>query len=227
MMVSNPVDIAYERLALMKSGWHRARVIGRRSWTRRGFAMRFASGCDVDARNVHGYILGEHGDSEFAAWSLTSIAGQHIDDFCRLSCGCWSRQGCGASRGDNQGSARVRLPHHRVQGVYLLRSRAGNDQDSGCDLAERAIDPDCVREPRGRIWRQWGLHLGPLHSRPRRGGADYRGEPYHGGVQAVNRIGRTPCLGTCADINSSSRCMLDVIDEMQPYAEIMLPFLFE
>jgi len=31
--------------------------------------------CRVDARNVHAYILGEHGDSEVAAWSMTHVAG--------------------------------------------------------------------------------------------------------------------------------------------------------
>jgi len=29
----------------------------------------------VDARNVHAYIIGEHGDTEVAAWSLANIAG--------------------------------------------------------------------------------------------------------------------------------------------------------
>ena len=38
--------------------------------------------CGVDARNIHGYILGEHGDSEFAAWSMTTIAGRRIDEYC-------------------------------------------------------------------------------------------------------------------------------------------------
>ena len=34
----------------------------------------------VDTKNVHGYILGEHGDTAFAAWSSTNIAGIPIDD---------------------------------------------------------------------------------------------------------------------------------------------------
>jgi L-lactate dehydrogenase len=39
--------------------------------------------CDVDARNVHAYILGEHGDSEVAAWSLVHLSGVPLNDFCR------------------------------------------------------------------------------------------------------------------------------------------------
>jgi L-lactate dehydrogenase len=34
---------------------------------------------------VHGYILGEHGDSEFAAWSMTHVAGMPVDTYCEIS----------------------------------------------------------------------------------------------------------------------------------------------
>ena len=34
----------------------------------------------MDSRNIHGYILGEHGDSEFAAWSNVHIAGMNINE---------------------------------------------------------------------------------------------------------------------------------------------------
>lgn len=39
---------------------------------------------DVDARNVHGYVIGEHGDSEVIPWSLANIAGIRIDYFCPM-----------------------------------------------------------------------------------------------------------------------------------------------
>ncbi len=39
---------------------------------------------DVDPRHVHARIIGEHGDSELAVWSLANISGIHIDDFFRL-----------------------------------------------------------------------------------------------------------------------------------------------
>jgi L-lactate dehydrogenase len=38
----------------------------------------------VDARSVHGFIIGEHGDSEVPVWSLANIAGMRLDDFCRV-----------------------------------------------------------------------------------------------------------------------------------------------
>jgi L-lactate dehydrogenase len=47
--------------------------------------------CGVDVGNVHAYFLGEHGDSEFPAWSMTHIAGVAIDDYCPLcnKCQAW------------------------------------------------------------------------------------------------------------------------------------------
>jgi L-lactate dehydrogenase len=42
----------------------------------------------VDVHNVHAYILGEHGDSEFAAWSMTNLAGLPIEQFCQLCSKC-------------------------------------------------------------------------------------------------------------------------------------------
>lgn len=37
----------------------------------------------VDAEHVHGYVVGEHGDSEVLTWSLTTIGNLPLDDFCR------------------------------------------------------------------------------------------------------------------------------------------------
>lgn len=36
----------------------------------------------LDPRNVHTYIVGEHGDSEIPVWSLTSVGGLSIVDYC-------------------------------------------------------------------------------------------------------------------------------------------------
>lgn len=37
----------------------------------------------VDATHVHGYVIGEHGDSEVITWSLTNIGNVGLDRFCR------------------------------------------------------------------------------------------------------------------------------------------------
>ena len=52
------------------------------------FRYLLSQHCDVDIHNVHAYILGEHGDSEFAAWSMTHLAGLSIDGFCTICNRC-------------------------------------------------------------------------------------------------------------------------------------------
>ena len=94
LIVSNPVDIL-TYIALKRSGWASARVIG--SGTVLDSArFRYLIGhyCGVDVHNVHAYILGEHGDSEFAAWSMTNIAGINIDEYCPVcgQCSNWKEQ---------------------------------------------------------------------------------------------------------------------------------------
>ena len=37
----------------------------------------------VDARSIHAYIIGEHGDSEVPVWSLANIAGVRLPEFCQ------------------------------------------------------------------------------------------------------------------------------------------------
>ena len=39
---------------------------------------------EVDSRGVHAFIVGEHGDSEIAAWSSANVSGVPLKDFCRI-----------------------------------------------------------------------------------------------------------------------------------------------
>lgn len=82
LVVSNPVDIL-TYITYKLSGFPKERVIGSGTVldTSR-FKSLLSEHFKVDARNVHSYIMGEHGDSEFAAWSLTSISCLDIDTFC-------------------------------------------------------------------------------------------------------------------------------------------------
>jgi L-lactate dehydrogenase len=83
LMVTNPVD-ALTYAALRRSGFPQERVIGSGTLldTSR-FRYLLSEHCHVAAENVHAYIIGEHGDSEVAAWSATSIAGMPFELFCR------------------------------------------------------------------------------------------------------------------------------------------------
>lgn len=94
LVVSNPVDVL-TYVALKTSGWKRGRIIGSGTVLDSSrFRQRLGQHCGIDVHNVHAYVLGEHGDSEFAAWSMTHVAGMPIDDYCPVCgrCGDWSAE---------------------------------------------------------------------------------------------------------------------------------------
>jgi L-lactate dehydrogenase len=89
LMVTNPVDIL-TYVAYRISGFSENKVIGSGTVLDSArFRYMLSGHCSVDARNVHAYVIGEHGDSEVAAWSLTHIGGIPIQQFCsacKLDC---------------------------------------------------------------------------------------------------------------------------------------------
>lgn len=81
MPVTNPVDIL-TYVAYRLSGLPERRVIGSGTvldTSRLKYLISRHSG--VDARDCGTYIIGEHGDSEVAAWSVTNIAGMSMKEF--------------------------------------------------------------------------------------------------------------------------------------------------
>ena len=88
VLVSNPVDVL-TYIALKRTEWDRGRVLGSGTVLDSARLRYFLSQrCDIDVHNVHAYILGEHGDSEFAAWSMSNIAGMPIDEYCPIYAKC-------------------------------------------------------------------------------------------------------------------------------------------
>lgn len=84
LIVSNPVDIL-TLIALKESGYPSNRVIGSGIVLDTGrFKYLLGEHLDVDSRSVHAFIIGEHGDSELAAWSNARIGGLKVNDFCEL-----------------------------------------------------------------------------------------------------------------------------------------------
>ena len=75
LIVTNPVDIM-TYVTLKISGFPSSRVIGSGTVldTAR-FRTLLARKLDIDARSVHAYIVGEHGDSEVPVWSTANVAG--------------------------------------------------------------------------------------------------------------------------------------------------------
>ena len=78
LVATNPVDIM-TRITCALSGFNPRRVLG--SGTALDTArLRYLVGeyLKVDPRNIHAYVMGEHGDSEFVPWSQALLATKPI-----------------------------------------------------------------------------------------------------------------------------------------------------
>ncbi len=85
LVATNPVDIM-ARVTYELSGFNACRVLGTGT-TLDTARLRYLLGdyFSVDPRNVHAYVIGEHGDSEFVPWSQAMVATKSVDDICRQS----------------------------------------------------------------------------------------------------------------------------------------------
>ncbi len=85
VIATNPVDIMTHLAAryAKELGMPSSRVIGSGTTldTAR-FRAIVAQHLDVDSMHVHGYVVGEHGDSEVIAWSRTTIGTIPLEEFC-------------------------------------------------------------------------------------------------------------------------------------------------
>ncbi len=86
LVASNPVDVTTHLTARFAAqhGVPTSRVIGSGTTldTAR-FRALLARHVGVDSHHVHAYVVGEHGDSEVLTWSLVSVGGMPLDEFCR------------------------------------------------------------------------------------------------------------------------------------------------
>jgi L-lactate dehydrogenase len=91
VVATNPVDVMTHLTAKIAAehGVPSRRVIGSGTTldTAR-FRTLLAGFFGVDSHHVHGYVVGEHGDTEVLTWSLVTIGGTTLDDFCRLRNKC-------------------------------------------------------------------------------------------------------------------------------------------
>lgn len=80
LVATNPVDIM-TRITYELSGFEAERVIGTGT-TLDTARLRYLLGeyFEVDPRNIHAYVIGEHGDSEFVPWSQAILAVKPIKD---------------------------------------------------------------------------------------------------------------------------------------------------
>ena len=86
LVTTNPVDVLTHLTARIasQSGVPACRVMGSGTTldTAR-FRALLAQHLGVDPHHVHGYVLGEHGDSEVLSWSLVTVGGVPLEDFCK------------------------------------------------------------------------------------------------------------------------------------------------
>ncbi len=85
LAVTNPVDIL-TYVSYKVSGLPSNQVLGSGTvldTARLKYLISRNTG--VDARNCHTYVIGEHGDSEVAAWSITNIGGMSMSEFHNFS----------------------------------------------------------------------------------------------------------------------------------------------
>lgn len=88
LVATNPVDIM-TRITCQLSGFNPRRVLG--SGTALDTArLRYLLGqyFQVDPRNMHAYVIGEHGDSEFVPWSQATFATIPVVDLCEKNKTC-------------------------------------------------------------------------------------------------------------------------------------------
>ena len=85
LVVTNPVDVL-TYVTLARSGYPASRVIG--SGTVLDTArlkQLIGQSFEVDSRNVHSFIIGEHGDSELPVFSSANISGVDMEKYCDIS----------------------------------------------------------------------------------------------------------------------------------------------
>ncbi len=87
VVATNPVDVMTHLTAsyARECGVAAGRVLGSGTTldTAR-FRSLLGALLGVDAHHVHGYVIGEHGDSEVLTWSLVTVGGVPLETFCRL-----------------------------------------------------------------------------------------------------------------------------------------------
>lgn len=87
VVATNPVDVMTHLTAqiVAEHGLAPSRVLGSGTTldTAR-FRSLLGAHCGVDPHHVHGYVVGEHGDSEVLTWSLVTLAGMPLEAFAEL-----------------------------------------------------------------------------------------------------------------------------------------------
>lgn len=84
IMITNPLDVA-TYIVSTEFDYPRAKILGTGTMLETyRFRYILARHYDMDPKNIHGYVLGEHGNDAFVAWSTVNCAGlgiEHLDEY--------------------------------------------------------------------------------------------------------------------------------------------------
>lgn len=85
LVVANPVDVITYHMSKW-TGLPKGRIVGSGT-VLDGIRFRTLLGkkFNIDLKNMHAYIFGEHGESQFPSWSFSKIAGFSIDEYCKVT----------------------------------------------------------------------------------------------------------------------------------------------
>ncbi len=84
LVTTNPVDVlTYHTIRYFELPFHRVIGSGTVLDTSR-LRHLLSQNCMVDPRNIHGYVIGEHGDGSVIVWSASQIAGINLSRFCEM-----------------------------------------------------------------------------------------------------------------------------------------------
>ncbi|QLL33689.1 hypothetical protein HG536_0F00130 [Torulaspora globosa] len=85
LIATNPVDVMTS-LAQKLSGFPAQRVIGSGTLLDSArFKCNLGKYFKISSKDVNAFVVGEHGDSQVPVWSLASIAGMRLSDYCEQS----------------------------------------------------------------------------------------------------------------------------------------------
>ncbi|MEQ8822140.1 MAG: L-lactate dehydrogenase [Sumerlaeia bacterium] len=128
LIITNPVDIM-TRVALALSGLPPEKVIGSGTVldTSR-FRALISQHVGLSSRNVHAYVIGEHGDSEVMVWSRTSVGPFSIEEYCRQS-------GIGLTGDDKE-----RINQATREAAYEIIERKGSTHFAIGTVTERLVE---------------------------------------------------------------------------------------
>jgi len=83
--VTNPVDVMTQ-VMLRASSYPPERLISAGTLIDTARFLRILSDhVQVDPKNLHGYLLGDHGATGFIPWSLCKVCGLDVESYCRLN----------------------------------------------------------------------------------------------------------------------------------------------